>query len=33
VAYDGQHDIWTQLLVPAPSTMIVRDAVIQLGGY
>ena len=33
VAYDGQRDVWTQLLVPAPSTMIVRDAVIQLGGY
>ena len=33
VTYDGQEDIWTQLLVPAPSTMIVRDAVIQLGGY
>jgi Flp pilus assembly protein TadG len=33
VTYDGHKDIWTQLLVPAPSTMIVRDAVIQLGGY
>ena len=33
VAYDGHEDIWTQLLVPAPSTTIVRDAVIQLGGY
>lgn len=33
VTYDGQKDLWTQLLVPAPSTTIIRDAVIQLGGY
>ncbi|MET0545291.1 MAG: TadE/TadG family type IV pilus assembly protein [Caulobacterales bacterium] len=33
VTYDGAEDIWTQLLVPAPSPTIVRDAVIRLGGY
>jgi len=33
VTYDGRKDLWTQLLVPAPSTTIIRDAVIQLGGY
>ena len=33
LSYDASRDVWTHLLVPAPSTTITRTASIQLGGY